>query len=92
MAPENTRREAEEAKRLGYDGKLAASLGQAEMINDVFAPSREEVERAKRIVAAFEDADAGIVEVDGLLVDNPVIEQSKEVLVWAEAAGVDTET
>lgn len=88
MDPATTRREAETAKRLGYDGKLAASLAQAEIINDVFAPAPEEVERARRIATAWDDADAGIVEVDGRLVDKPVVDQAVETLARAEAAGV----
>jgi len=78
--PERTRAEAEAAKELGYDGKLAMSVEQAEVINDVFTPSEAEVERARRIVEAFRDADAGLVTIDGVAVDRPVVEQLESVL------------
>lgn len=78
--PERTRAEAEAAKELGYDGKLAMSVEQAEIINDVFTPSEAEVERARRIVEAFRDANAGLVTIDGVAVDRPVVEQLESVL------------
>jgi citrate lyase beta subunit len=78
--PERTRSEAEAAKELGYDGKLAMSVEQAEIINDVFTPSEAEVKRASRIVEAFRDADAGLVTIDGVAVDRPVVEQLESVL------------
>ena len=78
--PERTRAEAEAAKALGYDGKLAMSVEQAEVINDAFAPTEAEVERARRIVDAFRDADAGLVTIDGVAVDRPVVEQLEGVL------------
>lgn len=78
--PERTRAEAEAAKELGYDGKLAMSVEQAEVINDVFTPSEAEIERARRIVEAFRDADDGLVTIDGVAVDRPVVEQLEAVL------------
>lgn len=81
---DRTRREAEEAKALGYDGKLAMSVEQAEVINDVFSPSSETVERARRIVEAFNDSDAGLLTVDGVAVDKPVVDQLETVLDRAE--------
>lgn len=86
---EALRREAAEAKRLGYDGKLAVDAEQAGVINEAFTPSREEIEEARRVIGAFEAADGGLVEVDGTVVDKPVIEQLRGVLARAERAGVD---
>lgn len=86
---DRTRREAEAAKRLGFDGKLAMNEAQAAVINDVFTPTEAERERAERIVAAFEEADEGLVEIDGAAVDRPVVEQLRSLLERAERADRD---
>lgn len=87
--PNRTRSEAEAARALGYDGKLAMSVEQAEVINDAFTPSEAEVERARRIVERFRDADAGLVTVDGTAVDKPVVDQLESVLERASAERSD---
>lgn len=84
---DRTRREAEAARALGYDGKLAMTIEQAEVINDVFSPSEAEVERAREIVEAFRDSGSGLLTVDGVAVDKPVVVQLEETIErWEEAA------
>lgn len=78
--------EVERARALGYDGKLAVTREQAAAINEGFLPSEEELAEARRIVEAFEAADAGLVKVDGTFVDKPVVDQLRDRLVLAEAA------
>jgi len=62
---EGLRASAERALALGYDGKWCIHPRQLEIVNDVFTPSAEELERAHRIVAAADGASA----VDGEMVD-----------------------
>ncbi|MFO7277173.1 MAG: CoA ester lyase [Pseudomonadota bacterium] len=79
-------REAERARRDGFTGKLAIHPDQIEPINAAFTPSAEEVERARRIVAAFEATPgAGVVGLDGQMLDRPHLEHARRVL---EMAGV----
>ena len=51
------------------------------MINAAFTPSAEEVAHAEAIVAAFEaQPDAGVLSVDGKMVDRPHLTQARRVL------------
>ncbi|WP_135828979.1 HpcH/HpaI aldolase/citrate lyase family protein [Halorussus halobius] len=83
-------REATEfAIELGFDGKLAIHPSQVDPINEAFTPAPERVEWAERVLAAKREADAedrGVFEVDGEMVDAPLIAQAERVLAYAEAA------
>ena len=72
--------EAENARRLGYSGKVAIHPAQIEVIHEVFTPSAEEVARARRIVEADLAAGGGAVALDGRMVDRPVVEAARRVL------------
>ncbi|SEH17802.1 citrate lyase subunit beta / citryl-CoA lyase [Natronorubrum sediminis] len=78
--PEGLRETALTAKRLGYDGKSAIHPAQTSVINDVFTPTRAELEAAERIVEAFEESEGGVVRVDGQMIDRPVYEQARRTL------------
>lgn len=86
---ERTRSEAEAAKMVGYGGMAAMNEHQAEIINDVFTPSGAEVDRAKGVIDAFEAAGSGLVEIEGALVDKPVVAQLRDTLDRARRAGMD---
>ncbi|MFC6613621.1 HpcH/HpaI aldolase/citrate lyase family protein [Halopenitus salinus] len=86
---DRTRSEARAAKAVGYDGKAAMSDEQAAVINDVFTPSREEVDRAKRFVDAFEAREKGVAVIDGVAIDKPVVDQLRDTLERARSAGMD---
>ena len=63
--------EAERAKALGMVGKWAIHPSQIQPALDVFSPSREEVDRARRIEEAYREAEAaglGAVQVDGVMI------------------------
>ncbi len=73
--------EAEAARREGFTGKLAIHPDQVEVINAAFTPSVEDVSHAEAIVAAFEaQPDAGVLSVDGRMVDLPHLIQARRVL------------
>jgi citrate lyase subunit beta/citryl-CoA lyase len=79
------RAEAEAARREGFTGKLAIHPAQIAVINAAFTPSSEEVKHAEAIVAAFEaNPDAGVLSVDGKMVDRPHLVQAKRVLERAK--------
>ena len=88
------RDEAAKARRLGFAGKVAIHPAQIPAIHEVFTPSPEEVERARRIVEADRAAGGGAVALDGRMVDRPVVEAARRMLARAgpragEAAGDD---
>jgi citrate lyase subunit beta/citryl-CoA lyase len=79
------RAEAEAARREGFTGKLAIHPAQVAVINAAFTPSADEVKHAEAIVAAFEaNPDAGVLSVDGKMVDRPHLVQAQRVLERAK--------
>ena len=75
--------ETEAAKALGYVCKLAIHPGQIGAINAVFTPSATQVARAQRIVAAFEQVGGGACQVDGRMVDAPVVKAARRIVMLA---------
>jgi citrate lyase subunit beta/citryl-CoA lyase len=79
--------EAERAKALGFKGKFAIHPEQIAALNAAFAPSAREIEHARRVVAAFEEAEKngrGSTSLDGWVVDVPVVKRARAVLELAE--------
>jgi len=75
--------DAKTAKRLGYRMKSLVDPSHARAINAVFTPSRSEIARARKIVAAFEKARAAGRErarVDGALIEVPIYAAAKRLL------------
>ena len=75
--------EAVRARSLGYAGKVAIHPAQIPVIHEVFTPSPEEVQRARKIVEADRAAGGGAVALDGKMVDRPVVEAARRVLTRA---------
>jgi citrate lyase subunit beta / citryl-CoA lyase len=83
------RRECEEARRDGFQGKMAIHPVQVATINDVFTPKPEAVARAKAIIAAFAaEPGAGVVGIGGVMYDRPHLTKAQRLLARAEAAGI----
>ena len=83
---EGLRSRAEHARALGFDGKWAVHPDQVPVLNEVFTPSADEVERARAIVSALECEGRGAVEVDGQMVDAASRKLALQVVARAEAA------
>jgi citrate lyase subunit beta/citryl-CoA lyase len=80
-------REAIEGRQLGYVAKQAIHPSQLPTIHTVFAPSADEIAWARRVVAAFDEAIAqgtGAINLDGKLIDVPMVERARRVLERAE--------
>jgi len=74
------------ARRDGFTAKMAIHPAQVAVINEVFTPSPEAVARARAIVAAFDAAPgAGVLSVDGQMLDLPHWKRAKKLLAQAEA-------
>lgn len=77
-----------QARRLGFDGKTLIHPGQIEPCNRIFAPAAEDLERARQIVDAFEEATSqgrGVVTVDGRMIENLHVEEARRLLALAAA-------
>jgi citrate lyase subunit beta / citryl-CoA lyase len=75
------------ARRLGFGGKLCIHPKQVEMINRGFAPTDAEWAWARRVLEAVEATEAGALQLDGELIDRPVIECARPILAQAESSG-----
>ncbi|MEE9590390.1 MAG: CoA ester lyase [Hyphomicrobiaceae bacterium] len=74
-------REAQEAARDGFAGKMAIHPAQVPVINEAFTPSTEDVARAEGIVAAFaEQGDVGVVGLGNEMLDRPHLRRAERVL------------
>jgi len=82
--PDKLRAVSQAARNLGFSGKLAIHPAQVPVINDVFVPSRSEIEHAKRVASAFSSAGSGVLAVDGSMVDEAVVRRARRILKKAE--------
>jgi citrate lyase subunit beta/citryl-CoA lyase len=83
-------REAAEARDLGYAGKLCIHPAQVTLANTAFVPSDDEVDRATRLLAVYDEAVAAgraTVAFDGAMVDEVVARQARAILELRAAAG-----
>ena len=83
------------AKAVGYDGKWVLHPDQIGIANEVFAPSQEEFERARRLLAAYEHATTverrGAVMHEGQMIDEASRKIAEAVVAQGVAAGMSTE-
>ena len=80
-----------EAARLGYKGKFAIHPAQLEPIRRLFGPQPDEIEYARRVMAAWDAASAdgrGSLDLDGAMVDVPVVERARNTLAEAAELGL----
>ncbi|MDE0977086.1 MAG: CoA ester lyase [Arenicellales bacterium] len=85
---EGMKAQAQLAKELGFSGKGAVHPKQISALNEVFTPSFEEVAKAQKILAAFEEANTGLVVVDGKLIEKPVVREMQRIVSVAKRAGL----
>ncbi len=81
--PDGLEKDTRFARDLGFTGKALIHPAQIEVVEKVFHPTDAEVEYARRVVEAFEAAEAegaGAVAVDGQMVDLPVVERARRAL------------
>lgn len=75
------------AGRLGFQGKLCIHPNQVDACNTLFFPSRREVEFARRVVQAFDDARAqgtAVIQLEGKFIDAPIVARARSILKIAE--------
>lgn len=82
------RDECVQGMHMGFDGKTLIHPTQVEIANDVWAPSADEVDHAKRVIAAFDEAAAegrGVITVDGRMIENLHVDNARRVLAVHDA-------
>ena len=84
---EGLRQSVIEAKSLGFEGKGCVHPRQVKVVHEAFAPTIEEIERAKKIVLAFEEAEKrglGVVSVGSKMIDPPVVKRAQKTIALAK--------
>ncbi|GAA5105770.1 CoA ester lyase [Haloechinothrix salitolerans] len=80
--------ECRQGRQMGFDGKTLIHPAQLEPCNRIFAPSEEEVAHSRRVIEAFDAAQAegkGVVTVDGRMIENLHVDNARRILALAEA-------
>ena len=85
--PEGLRKDAGVARQMGYTGKFAIHPAQIDTINELFSPLPEDVAYARRVMEAWQEAEAngrGSLDLDGKMVDVPVVKRAQNLLALVD--------
>lgn len=80
---EGLRKSCQISRSIGFDGKWCIHPGQIEAVNELFSPTEDEVEWARKVAAAYEEAEAtgsGSISMDGKMVDAASIRMARNTL------------
>lgn len=72
--------EAREALDCGFTAKMAIHPAQVAPIQAVFTPSEEQVDWARKIIAAMDGSGQGVVQIDGKMIDRPHVKTARNIL------------
>jgi len=85
------RRWAEASRAAGFEGMGCVHPGQIRVIHEAFQPSATEIEKSRKIVAAFEEAQSkglAVVSLGSKMIDPPVVHRALKLVERAKAMGV----
>jgi citrate lyase subunit beta/citryl-CoA lyase len=88
---EGLKRFALQARRLGFSGMSVIHPAQVEIVNAAFTPAADEIDYARRVLEAFDQARArgeGAVAFGGQLLDLPIVDRARQTLDLAESLGI----
>ncbi len=91
---ESLRESVQDAKALGFDGKGCIHPRQIKPIHEEFAPSESEIDKAKKIVLAYDQAEKiglGVVSLGSKMIDPPVVNRAQHTLNLAISTGLVSE-
>lgn len=80
-----------EAKSIGFDGKGCIHPRQIAVVHTAFAPQEKEIEKARKIVLAFEEAEkkgVGVVSLGSKMIDPPVVKRALKTIDMALKEGI----
>lgn len=78
-------------KQLGFDGKSVINPRQIPLVNAIYTPTEKEIQKAKEVVWAIQEAErkgSGVISLNGKMVDKPIVERAERVIALAKAAGL----
>ncbi|AIR04868.1 citrate lyase subunit beta [Cedecea neteri] len=84
-------REVELIRKMGFNGKSLINPRQIELLHNAYAPTQDEVDYARRVIAAADEGERnglGVVSLNGKMIDAPIINHAQVVLERATASGV----
>ncbi len=85
--PDRLEQDCLRSRAIGYRGKFCIHPAQIETVNRVYAPTSAEIAWAKRVKAAYDQAEAegiGAVALDGAMIDAPIIRRANRILDWSD--------
>ena len=86
----NLKIEAAQGAAMGFSGKQIIHPAQVQPVQEAFTPSDEAIEYARRVLETFEAHQAegaGAYELEGKMIDMPLLKNAQKVLARARAAG-----
>jgi len=86
--PDGFAAECEHGRQLGFDGKTLIHPSQVDPCNEAFAPSPAELEAARGLILAFEEATAagkGVATYEGRMIENMHVDNARRAIAMAEA-------
>ena len=89
--PEGLQKFALQSRRLGFSGMALIHPLQIDAVNAAFTPTAPEIEYARRVLQAFEEArehGEGAIAFGGQLLDQPIVDRARQTLQLAESHGV----
>ncbi len=77
--------EIDRARRLGFGGKLCIHPRQVDPVNQGFSPTPADIDWARHVLEAVESLESGVSQLEGVMVDRPVIERARRIVARATA-------
>ena len=78
-------------KELGFSGKSVVHPNQVDVVHRIYTPTSDEVRKAQKILAAYQEALAkksGVIALDGKMIDGPIVTRAERTLRYAQAVGL----
>ncbi len=88
---EGLRKWGEQSRAMGFEGMGCIHPAQIQVIHEAYAPSQAEIDKALKIVAAFDDAKTrglGVVSLGSKMIDPPVVNRAVKLVARAKAMGL----
>lgn len=81
-------------KQLGFDGKSVINPRQIPLVNAIYTPTEKEIQQAKEVIWAINEAEAkgsGVISLNGKMIDKPIVERAQRVIALAKVAKLISE-
>jgi citrate lyase subunit beta/citryl-CoA lyase len=82
---------AKQSRQLGFSGMSCIHPAQVDAINAAFSPAAEEIDYCRKVLRAFDEANArgdGSIALGGQLIDRPIVERARRTMEMAKVLGM----